>query len=188
MEWISKTWPFIIVAVWQVAWVIAARFAIERGDAATGNIYCPRCGQPIPVERIAGACRAGVADEAVPPALPSALLRRGWTRFPALDAEGRICLPADPSAVAWSIWGAARAFDEDAPERHSYNRHLEGIVSERYGGATVEEWNYHPARRYSTVVALAEEIERRMGLRSAESSGGGADHRIGFRGVCGAGL
>lgn len=66
--------------------------------------YCPRCGWPRGGE--------GHMDRTTDTyRLPSALLRRGWCREPAVDADGRVVLPNHPSAVAFTgpqFYGLAR--------------------------------------------------------------------------------
>jgi len=49
---------------------------------------------------------------------------------------------------------------------------LEDILAERYGGVSPHTWNRHPSRRRATVLAVAEEVERRANL--ARDGGRGA--------------
>ncbi len=103
--------------------------------------------------------------------LPSTLLRRGWCREATLDADGRIVLPGDPAAVAWSLWGAMnRSFEAGSSEWQELFVHLDRALRTRYGDTiggrpmTVQRWNRDPSRTKAEVVAVATEVERLMGL------------------------
>lgn len=172
------------IALAAVAWWRYRRAAARRPLLRAGGrmveqrawSYCPVCGRPRPTDasapspkpparpvRDAITAERATATEAGP--LPSDLLRRGWTRHAALDAEGRIVTPCDPSATAFSIWGAGnRAFDPGGETWREWIRHLTDILAERHGGMSAQRWNRDAGRTHAQVVAVAEEIERRMGL------------------------
>ncbi len=57
-----------------------------------------------------------------------------------------------------------RAGNDGKPVWRASLKHLKDILTERYGDVSAREWNRHPSRRHETVVAVAEEIEWRMGL------------------------
>ena len=150
---------------------VAARRLMRRCNAASRNdievrpwSYCPRCGLP----------RGGQDDmdqTTETRCLPSALLRRGWCREPALDADGRIVLPGDPAAVAWSLWGAMnRSFDPGSSEWRMCFEHLDCVLRTHHGDTigcsrmTVQRWNREPSRTKAEVVGAAMEVERLMGL------------------------
>lgn len=135
--------------------------------------YCPRCGSPRGESAKAGATPPGTKAVTAPPlsgglipVLPSELLRRrGWCREAALDASGDEVFPTDESAAKWSIWGACdKAFEPHTRLWRVWRKGLDDILAERYGGVSPHVWNRHPARRYATVVAVAEEVERRIGI------------------------
>jgi len=87
-----------------------------------------------------------------------------------MDAEGRIVTPCHSSALAYSIWGAAdAAFEPDSEPWREWFRHLTDILAERYSGVSVQRWNRDVGRTHSEVVAVAEEIELRMGLRDSHA-------------------
>ncbi len=161
-----------------VAWLNTRRATACRPHAVEQRAwtYCPKCGWSRPSDAIGPSPDAPArpirdaiteecttASEAVP--LPSVLLRAGWTRHAALDAEGRIVTPCFSSATAYSIWGAGyRAFHPGGETWGEWCRHLADILAEQHGGMSVLRWNQHAARTHAEVVAVAEEIERRMGL------------------------
>lgn len=119
-------------------------------------VFCQRCGWPRPE-----------SDSRPPPKtlLPSALLLRGWTRHPALDADGRIVLPCSPGAVAWSLYGAGdKALELGSRRWLAWFGHVRDILAERHGGVSVQVFNRNAARSKSEVVAVALEAERRAGL------------------------
>jgi len=170
----------VVTTLAAVAWLSIRRAAARRPHAVENRAwtYCPRCGWRRPAAargsspdaparpiRDANTEERATASEAVP--LPSTLLRRGWTRSAALDREGRIVLPCDPQAVAWSLWGAAdAALKPGGKAWREWFRLLTEILDERNGGKTMQHWNREPRRTHSEIVAVAEEIERRMGLGS----------------------
>ncbi|MFQ5463974.1 MAG: hypothetical protein ACE5E5_15285 [Phycisphaerae bacterium] len=161
------------VAWWSVRRATACRPHIEEHRAWT---YCPKCGWSRPADEsgsssdtptrpIRDAITVAHTLTANTRLLPSDLLRRGWTRAAAIDAEGRIVTPCDSTATAYSIWGAGnRAFDPDGKVWREWNRHLTEILAERYGGTNACRWNREAGRTHSEVLALAVEIELRMGL------------------------
>ncbi len=161
-----------------VAWLRIRRAAACRPHTVERRVwtYCPRCGWPRPgdgsgpppdslARPVRGAIMVEQARTTVANPLPSALLRRGWTRHAALDAEGRIVTPCYSSATAFSIWGAGnRAFNPGGETWREWVAHLTDVLTERYGGMSVQRWNRDADRTHAEVVAVAEEIERRMGL------------------------
>ena len=129
--------------------------------------YCPRCG-------LALGGQDDVDQTIETRCLPSALLRRGWCREPALDADGRIVLPGDPAAVAWSLWGAAnRAFDPGSLQWQKWIEHLDNVLRARFGDTidgrpmTVQRWNKAASRTSMCVIKIAMEVERLMGLATS---------------------
>ncbi len=126
--------------------------------------YCPKCGW-----------KRGRQDDMDQSGdtrcLPSELLRRGWCRESALDADGLVVSPNDPTAVAWSIWGAmSRAFDSESVLWETSTEHLHWVLQLRYGGTvgskpiTTLRWNRATSRTKPEVVGVAMEVERLMGL------------------------
>ena len=98
---------------------------------------------------------------------PSTLLLRGWTRAAAVDAEGRIVTPGDPSAMAWSIWGALnRAYQPGGDAWRAAWRHLADIIAEREGGCAVSAqlWNRAAGRTHGEILSVSDEIQRRLRL------------------------
>ena len=135
--------------------------------------FCRSCGAPRNESDKAGANPPGTKAVTAPPlaggpilVLPSELLRRrGWCREAALDASGYEVFPTDETAAKWSVWGACdKAFEPHTRLWRAWRKGLDDILAERYGGASPHVWNRHPARRYATVVAVAEEVERRIGI------------------------
>ncbi len=122
--------------------------------------FCPNCGHPRP--------EAGDALQASDSPLPSDLLRQGWTRSPALDRDGRVVLPSDERAVAWSLWGAGNsALEAGSPRWSAWTSAVTEILAERHGGMGIQAFNQHPSRTTGEIVALAREAEIRAGLRAA---------------------
>jgi hypothetical protein len=135
--------------------------------------FCPRCGSPRGDGHGIAAAPAKTRAMTTPlatnepiPALPSELLRRGWRRGEeALSDSGYEVAPTSPAAVAWSVTGACdRAFEPHSAPWRAWRQELETILRERYGGVSARTWNRHPSRRRATVLAVAEEIERRIGI------------------------
>ncbi len=159
-----------LLAVSFIVAVAAGRLMRRCNTASRNDIevrawsYCPRCGLP----------RGGNGDieyAREPRSLPSALLRRGWCREPALDADGRIVLPNDPAAVAWSLWGAMnRSFEAGSSEWQELFAHLDRALRTRFGNTiggrpmTVQRWNRDPSRTKTEVVGVMLDVERLMGL------------------------
>ncbi len=168
----------VLTTLATVAWLSLRRAAACRPHTIERRAwtYCPKCGWSRPADATGPSLDAptrpirdaitnehATASVAVP--LPSVLLRKGWTRQAALDAEGRIVTPCDSSATAFSIWGAGnRAFDPGGETWREWIRHLTDILAERYGGMSVQPWNREAYRTHSEVVAVSMDIERRMGL------------------------
>ena len=149
---------------------VAARRLMRQGNPAPRNdvevrawSYCPKCGT-------ARGREGDMSQTGETGRLPSALLQRGWCREPALDAEGRVVLPGDPTAVAWSFWGAVnRSFQVGSLEWRAWFEHSTRVLRTRYGDTiggrpmTVQRWNRDPSRTKAEVVAVATEVERLMG-------------------------
>lgn len=167
----------VAAAVWRSEWR-----ACRRCGAADHRAwrFCPNCGLPRGDGHETVATLAGTKTVTAPllagglvPILPSDLLRRGWCREEALSDSGYEVSPTSPAAVAWSISGACdRAFEPHTRPWRAWRKGLEDILRERYGGVSARLWNRHPARRRATVLAIAEEVERRAGL--ARDGGRGA--------------
>ena len=123
-------------------------------------LYCPVCGR-----------RRETDGSPAPKALlPSALLRRGWTRLIAQDAEGRVTLPCSEDAVKWSLLGAGnRGLDAGSKRWVAWLDHVRDILTERHGGVGIQRFDRNPLRTKAEVVAVAVEAERRLGIRSSES-------------------
>ena len=97
------------------------------------------------------------------PVLPSDLLRLGWSRIIAEDANGDLIPSNHSRARAWSVFGAGfGAFREGSIHSRAYFRCLTEILSERYRGQTVGAWNSDPRRNLCEVIGVALEAERRM--------------------------
>ena len=128
--------------------------------------YCPRCGTRRPDDGDVVAM-ASAPDSEPLPVVPSQLLQKGWCRpEDAINAQGWEVLASDESSVAWSVLGACdRAFEPHSTPWRAFRRGLGDVLARRYGGVSPGEWNDHPSREHETVVALAQEIERRAGLR-----------------------
>ena len=118
-------------------------------------VYCPTCGR-----------RRETASRPVPETLlPSALLRRGWTRLVAQDAEGRVTLPCSDDAVAWSLLGAGnRALNAGSKRWVAWLGHVRDILTERFGGVGIQRFDRNPLRSRAEVIAVALEAERRAGV------------------------
>ena len=171
-------WRFLPVALLAVAAVVRRSLRACRRCGAVDRhrrawVCCPRCGSPRGDGDKARAKPPGTIAVMAPPlaggpipVLPSELLRRrGWCREAALDASGYEVFPTDETAAKWSIWGACdKAFEPHTRLWRAWRKGLDDILAERYGGASPHVWNRHPARRYATIVAVAEEVERRIGL------------------------
>ena len=165
--------------------VAAARWLTRRVCWRCGAIdrrawaYCHRCGLPRGGGDEAGATPPGTRTATIPPVttdepihiLPSELLRRGWCREPALNDRGCEVDPGAETAVAWSVWGACdRAFEAHSRLWRAYRKGLDGVMAERYGGVSARVWNRHRARRKRSVVEVAQEVERRIGIARSSNS------------------
>lgn len=167
----------VATAVWRLA-----RRACQRCGAVDHRAwrFCPKCGWPRGGGGGSGAAPPGTKLATVPLLTsglmlvrPSELLRRGWCREEAVSDSGYEVSPTSPAAVAWSVTGACdRAFEPHSAPWRAWRQGLETILRERYGGVSPHTWNRHPARRRATVLAVAEEVERRAGL--ARDGGSGA--------------
>ena len=159
----------ILIATFFVIACLARRWSSRRNKAPENEIemrawsYCPKCGWP--------RGRHEAVEQTVNTYLPSALLSRGWCREPALDAEGRIVLPGDCAAVAWSLWGAGNhAFDPGSFRWKMWIEHLDTVLRTRFGDTiegrpmTVQRWNKAASRTSKSVVKIAMEVEHSMGL------------------------
>ena len=158
----------VLLAIVFVVAVVARRLMRRSNTALRNEIevrawsYCPRCGWPRGGQDDIGQARDTRC-------LPSAILRRGWCREPALDADGRVVLPNDPVAVAWSLWGAMnRSFKDGSSECQEWFAHLDRALRTRYGETiggrpmTVQRWNRDPSRTKMEVVEVAMQVERVM--------------------------
>jgi len=143
-----------------VAWWCSRRAAACRPHAVEHRAwtFCPQCGWPRP--------EAGDASQAPDSPLPSDLLRKGWTRSPALDRDGRVVLPSDERAdiVAWSLWGAGNALDAGSPRWSAWLGAVADILTERHDGLSVTAFNRHPGTSRLQVIEVAREAESRAGL------------------------
>jgi hypothetical protein len=163
----------LVVSLLAVSFIVAvaARRLMRRCNTASRDdievrawSYCPKCGT-------ARGREVDTSQTGETGRLPSALLRRGWCREPALDADGRIVLPNDPAAVAWSLWGAVnRSFEAGSLEWQELFAHLDRALRTRYGDTiggrpmTVQRWNRDPSRTKTEVVGVMLDVERLMGL------------------------
>ena len=173
-----------VLALLLVALLAVRRWA-RRACRRCGTIdrrkwgFCPRCGWPRcggegPVAEAATTETVTVAPltGGPIPVLPTELLRRGWCREPALDEAGGEVSPTSAMAVAWSISGACdRAFEPHSAAWRAWRQGLEDSLRERYGGVSACVWNQHPSRRRATVLAVAEEVKRRIGLARGRPKG-----------------
>ena len=103
--------------------------------------------------------------------LPSELLRVGWSRdHTAETADGRSVCTDDPGAVAWSLSGAVnQSLSVFSDPWQRYYKELGSLLASRVttelrGDALVYMWNRRIATGQAAAVALAEEVERRLGL------------------------
>ncbi|MGB2985373.1 MAG: hypothetical protein WBE26_05770 [Phycisphaerae bacterium] len=107
------------------------------------------------------------------PVLPSDLLRLGWSRIIAEDANGDLIPSNHSRARAWSVFGAGfGAFGEGTVRSQAYYRRLTEILRERYGGPTFAAWNSDPRRNLCEVIGVALEAERRMSAENLISDDG----------------
>lgn len=109
--------------------------------------------------------------------LPSELLRAGWScDYTAETADGRSVCSDDPDAVAWSLSGAVnQALGAFSDPWQRYFKELGSLLASRMttelrGDALVYMWNRRVATGQDAVVALAEEVERRLGLSCGKCS------------------
>ena len=166
-----------LIALAAVAWWCSRRAAACRPHTVERRAwrFCGRCGWPRPdsgstplaTRPIRDAITVAGTSTADTRLLPSTLLRRGWTRAAAVDAEGRIVTPCDPTAVAWSIWGALnRAFQPGSGAWQAAFRHLADLIAEHEGGCTVSPqlWNRAAGRTHSEILSVSDEIQRRLWL------------------------
>ena len=164
----------ILIATFFVIACLARRWSSRRNKAPENEIemrawsYCPKCGW--------SRGRQETVDQRIDTYLPSALLRQGWCREPALDAEGRIVLPGDSAAVAWSLWGAGNhAFDPGSLQWQAWIEHLDTVLRARFGDTiddrpmTVQRWNKASSRTRNSAINLAMEVEHLMGLATSGS-------------------
>ena len=170
---VSSLAGFMTLAV--VAWWRTRRAAVRRPHGVERRAwrFCGRCGwprtangSPPPATRpISDAITVAGTSTPDTRLLPSDLLRRGWTRAAAVDAQGRIVTPCWPTAVAWSIWGAInRAYEPGGEAWLAAHRHLADIIAEREGGGTVsaQRWNRAAGRSHSEILMVSDEVQRRL--------------------------
>ncbi|MFQ5415380.1 MAG: hypothetical protein ACE5E6_13065 [Phycisphaerae bacterium] len=155
----------VLVTLAAVAWSSLRRAAACRPHAIERRAwtYCPQCGHPRP--------EAGDALQTPVSPLPSDLLRRGWTRSPALDRDGRVVFPSDERAVivAWSLWGVGNALEAGSPCWSAWIGAVTDILAECHGGMSVTAFNRHPGTSRSQVIEVAREAEMRAGLSAPRS-------------------
>ncbi len=175
LDGVPENAPLLLAGV--VCMTFAAWFAVRRNAAKSeaGRCrYCPRCGfdiaarmsgrgampQTRQVSTVVDAPRAAASE-----ALPSDLLRGGWTRTvqPAADAAGRAVFSDSPDARYFTIWAAGnRAFDPGSRRWGSFFDAVRAVLRERYGnGVQIQKWN-RVAVNQDAVVSVAQEAERRM--------------------------
>ncbi len=168
------------MALAMVAWLLTRRAATCRPLAVEHRAwtYCPVCGRPRPTDSSVTPPKPQgrpIRDAVITqvPALvndnpsPSDLLRQGWTRAAALDKDGRIVTPCNPSAVAWSIWGAVNlAYEPGGDVWKASVRHLADIITEIEGGraVSVQQWNRAVNRTHREILSVADEVQRRLGF------------------------
>ncbi len=114
------------VAWWRFRYAAACRPHTVEHRAWT---FCPQCGW----------ARPDTSDATRLPEspLPSDMLRRGWTRSPALDRHGRLVLASDERAViaAWSLWRAgSSALEAGSPLSRSISSLRPAMISARDTG------------------------------------------------------
>lgn len=107
--------------------------------------------------------------------LPSELLRAGWSRnYTAETADGRSVCSDAPDAVAWNLSGAVnQTLGVFSDQWQAYYKELGKLLAARMttelnGDALVYKWNRQVATGQDEVVALAEEVERRLSLACEE--------------------
>ena len=94
--------------------------------------------------------------------LPSEYLRQGWCQGEfAVDEDGNPVVPKSRKAVKRCLAGAGIA----AFGLVKYSKFVGYIDDQHYFGFT--SWQDAPERTADEVIAVAEEAERRMGLRDA---------------------
>ena len=158
-----------------VAWWRTRRAAARRPHAVERRAwrFCGRCGWPRfdngstpPATRpIRDAITVACTSTPDTRLLPSDLLRQGWTRAAAVDAQGRIVTPCWPTAVAWSIWGSInRVYEPGGEVWKAAHRFLADIIAEREGGCTVsaQRWNRAANRTHSEILMVSDEVQRRL--------------------------
>lgn len=95
---------------------------------------------------------------------PSDLLKKGWTQgVLARDASGNAVYPFSSEAECFCIAGAARGCLSDDKIDEFRKACLNIIGSAPYWNA-LADWNDAPGRTQAEVVALAERVEKEMGL------------------------
>ena len=150
----------VLTTLAAVAWRCIRRAAACRPQTLEHRMwtFCPKCGWPRP--------EAGDGLQAPDSPLPSDLLRRGWTRSPALDRDGRVVFPSDERAVivAWSLWGAGNVLTAGSPRWSAWISAVTEILAERHDGLSVTAFNRHPGTSRSRVIEVAREAEIRAEL------------------------
>ena len=154
-----------------VAWFVARGCAAKNG--ACRVFYCPRCGLDI-AARMSGRSAVSQARRvstvvdapraAASGALPSDLLRGGWSRTvqPAADAAGRPVFSDSADARCFTLLGAMnRAFGPGSKQWDRFLRELQAVLRKRHWKVSIQKWN-RAALNQEQVVAVAAEAERRM--------------------------
>ncbi len=100
----------------------------------------------------------GSSDKPTKTQMPSDLLRSGWTRKGvAVNSCADPVMSDDPSAVAWSLYGAVNAvYEPGSALWQSYMVALQAQV-----GHNLVQWNGNTDRTQDEVVAAAIEAEKR---------------------------
>ena len=100
--------------------------------------------------------------------LPSEYLAEGWCQSTfARDRLGNEVSSYDEGAVAWCMVGAIHKAFEDGdamPTKDEYLSILQGILPN--GG--IPRWNDDPKRTQAEVVAMAQQVSRKLGLLDNE--------------------
>jgi hypothetical protein len=92
---------------------------------------------------------------------PSDYLKKGWCQgVLAKDAKGRNAGLFHSPPVAWCITGAMNASFKELSKRARFYKLCQKLIN--YD--VVSTWNDTTGRTQAEVIALAEEVEKRMGL------------------------
>jgi len=76
-----------------------------------------------------------------------------------------VTLPCFTDAVAWSLLGAGnRALDAGSDRWVAWLGHVRDLLTERFGGVSIQRFDRDPLRTKAEVIAVALEAERRAGI------------------------